>query len=150
MKQIDPQNSPGFLVGRVAHQLKLQIRKFLAESGINITAEGLTILTAIAQLESQYSMGALAEILGRDPTTLKRQLNQLITQGLVRTGRSKKDKRVTMVTITEKGRDLVHFTMPMTLSLREHALKNFSEADRKALTLMLKKMLNNLREGSRE
>lgn len=44
MHKIDPENTPGFLVGRVAHQLRIHIRKFLTEAGIKLTAEEVSIL----------------------------------------------------------------------------------------------------------
>jgi DNA-binding MarR family transcriptional regulator len=73
--KIDPKNVSGFLVGRIAHRLQVNISKYLIGSGIQLTAAQLTILTALAHLDSVKSMNSLAELLGRDPTTLKRQLN---------------------------------------------------------------------------
>lgn len=145
MDRIDIEHAPGFLVGRIAHRLKLHVRKFLSESGIQLSAEELTILTALAHLNSAKSMAALAELLGRDPTTLKRQLNTPVKEGMVDRKPSATDLRVLEIAITAKGRALVDSTMPMTLALRERAMEGISEPDRKKLVRMLVKMLKNLK-----
>ena len=145
MNRIDPENAPGFLVGRVTHQLRVHIRKFLAEAGIQLSAEEISILTALAHLDSERNMGSLSELLGRDPTTLKRQLNGMIKAGLVDRKLSAEDRRVVNISITAEGRALVESTMPMTLALRERAMKGISEPDRQTLVKTLLKMLKNLK-----
>lgn len=146
MNKIDPEKAPGFLVGRVAHQLRVHIRKFLDESGVQLSAEEISILTALAHLDSERNIGSLAELLGRDPTTLKRQLNGMVKTGLVDRKLSKNDRRVVEIAITAKGKALVESTMPMTFALRERALAGISESDRQALVRSLVKMLENLKD----
>lgn len=144
MNKIDLQTSPGFLVGRIAHRLRLHISKFITEAGIHASAEELTVLTALAQFDSKKSMSELADLLGRDPTTLKRQLNGLVKSGLVNRSNSPEDGRVIEISITEAGKTLVESTMPMTIALREKALEGISESDRKALGRILSQMSRNL------
>jgi MarR family transcriptional regulator for hemolysin len=146
MNKIDLQTSPGFLVGRIAHRLRLHIRKFIAEAGIQISAEELAVLTALAQVDSNKSMGELADRLGRDPTTLKRLLNGLVKTGLVNRSNSPEDGRVILIAITEAGRTLVESTMPMTIALRERALEGISESDREYLGRILSQMSQNLND----
>lgn len=92
--KIDPEQSIGFLINRVAYLLKGHICQFVAEAGIKITAEELAILTGLAGQETEQSMNSLSTILGRDPTTLKRQLDGLVEAGLVQRMTSPKDRRV--------------------------------------------------------
>ena len=146
MHIIDIENAPGFLVGRVAHQLKTHVRKFIKEAGLELTAEELTILTALAHLDSEKSMGSLAEMLGRDATTLKRQLNSLVKLSMVERKCSPEDRRVILISITQKGKTVVDSTMPLTLALRERAMKNISEPDRQILVRVLSQMRENLNE----
>lgn len=144
MNKIDLQTSPGFLVGRIAHRLRVLIRKFIDEAGIQVSAEELQVLTALDQFDSKKSMGELADQLGRDPTTLKRHLNRLVKSVLVNRSNSPEDGRVIEISITEAGRTLVDSTMPMTIALRERALEGVSESDRKALGRILSQMMQNL------
>ena len=146
MKHFDPQSSPGFLVGRVAHRLRVHVRKFIAEAGIQLSAEEHATLTVLAQLDSSKNMGELAELMGRDPTTLKRQLNRLITTGLASRSASPDDGRVIEISITEAGRTMVDATIAKTFALREKALKGISASDRKVLVRALSQMLHNLRD----
>ena len=92
-------------------------------------------------------MTSLAELLGRDPTTLKRQLNRPVKAGLVDRKPSKNDRRVVEIAITAEGRALVESTLPMTLALRERAMAGISEPDRQKLVKMLVKMLKNIKES---
>jgi MarR family transcriptional regulator for hemolysin len=146
MDKIDIENAVGFLLGRIAHHLELHVRKFISEADIQLSAAELTILTALAHLDSAKSMGSLAELLGRDPTTLKRQLNRPLKAGLVDRKPSKKDRRVVEITITAKGKAIVESTMPMTFALRERAMDGIPETDKQALVRSLVKMLKNLRK----
>jgi DNA-binding MarR family transcriptional regulator len=146
VNRISPENSAGFLVGRVTHRLKIHIRKFLAEADLQFTPEEITILTVLAHLDSGKSMSSLANLCGRDSTTLKRQLNGLVKAGLVDRNPSSKDGRVIIVSITASGRALVESTIHMTLALRERAMENISDPDREALVRILSKMLENLKD----
>lgn len=148
MDKLDPKNAPGFLVGRIAHRLQVHISKYLIDSGIQLTAAQLTILTALAHLDSANSMNSLAELLGRDPSTLKRQLNGIVKLGLVARNSSSEDGRVIEITITTEGRALVELTMPMSYALRERTMAGISEADKKILVKCLSKMLKNLRDDN--
>ena len=148
MDKLDPKNAPGFLVGRIAHRLQVNISDYLIDSGIQLTAAQLTILTALAHLDSVKNMNSLAELLGRDPTTLKRQLNDIVKLGLVARTPSAKDRRLIEISITTAGRALVESTMPMSFALREKAMSGISDADKKVLVRCLLTMLNNLKDDN--
>ncbi len=111
MDKLDPKNAPGFLVGRIAHRLQVHISNYLIDSSIQLTAAQLTILTALAHLDSAKSMNSLAELLGRDPSILKLQLNEIVTFGLVARTPSTIDGRAIVISITTVGRALVESTM---------------------------------------
>ena len=64
MLDFDPTESAGFLVGRVAHALKLRVQEFLDEAGIEISAEEISILTVLAHLKEPERMKPLAEKTG--------------------------------------------------------------------------------------
>lgn len=142
----DIHNSIGFLVGRVSHRLKTEISVFLAKSDILLSSEELIVLTALEKLETPKRMGELAVSLGRDATTLKRQLNRLVKQNLVLREYCTQDSRAVVISITEKGRDLVEATFPMLVELREKALEGMSTLERETLLKSLSKVLTNLND----
>ncbi|MBK1790861.1 MarR family winged helix-turn-helix transcriptional regulator [Persicirhabdus sediminis] len=144
LKSIDPEMATGFLVGRVAHQLQLRLATALYDAGISLSAEGVSILTALANMDSAKKMSELAEILGRDATTLKRQLDGLVKAGLVERIPSVTDRRVVEVSVSAKGRQLVASSMPVTMALRKQAMHGISKAKERELKAMLVRMLENL------
>ena len=48
MQPFKPAESTGFLVGRVAHLLKVRVQEFLDEAGVALSAEEISILTVMA------------------------------------------------------------------------------------------------------
>ena len=147
MLNFDPTESTGYLVGRVAHMLQLRVQEFLDEAGIEITAQEITILTVVAHMKKPEQMKRLAEMCGRDATTVSRQIASLENAGLVKRSSSPDDGRFNVVSITKKGQRLVERTIPMTLILKKKAMSGISPADAKALPRALKQMLDNLNLG---
>ena len=133
MLNFNPTESAGFLVGRVARALKLRVQEFLDDAEIPASAEEITILTVLAHLDEPERMKSLAELLGRDATTISRQVAALEEAGLVKRSPCRKDGRATVVTITNAGKKLSERTIPMTLALRGQAMKGISAADAKIL-----------------
>ena len=146
MLDIKPTESPGFLVGRVAHALKLGVQEFLDHSGIPLSAEEASILTVLAHLDGPERMKPLAKMLGRDATTVSRQIAGLERQKLVKRSPCPGDGRATVVKVTKSGERLVERTLPMTNALREQAMQGISSADAKVLARALMRMLQNLNQ----
>ena len=148
MLEFDPTESAGFLVGRVAHALKLRVQEFLDDAGIDMSAEEISILTVLAHLDGPERMKPLSEKLGRDATTVSRQVAGLEEAGLVERSPCPDDGRATVVTITKAGSKLVEQTIPLTLALRGRAMKGISKSEAKTLVNALSRMLNNLKNES--
>jgi DNA-binding MarR family transcriptional regulator len=147
MLKFNPTESAGFLVGRVAHALSLHVQEFLDEEGLDVSAEEISILTVVAHLTEPKQMKSLAELLGRDATTVSRQVAGLEKQGLAKRSRSPDDGRAFVVSITKTGTKLVERTIPMTLKLRGRAMQGISAADAKTLQRVFLQMLANLKDG---
>ena len=145
MLEFDPTESAGFLVGRVAHALKLRVQEFLEDAGIDMSAEEISILTVLAHLDGPERMKPLSEKLGRDATTVSRQVAGLEEAGLLDRCPCPDDGRATVVAITKAGSKLVEQTIPLILALRGRAMKGISKAEAKTLVNVLSRMLNNLK-----
>lgn len=144
MLEFDPTKSTGFLVGRVAHTLNQRVQDFLDQAKIDISAQEISILTVLAHSPSPERMKWLAEKLGRDATTVSRQISGLEKSALVRRSPCPEDGRSTVVAITKKGAKLVERTIPLTLALRSRAMKGISKEDSAALVRSLSRMSANL------
>ncbi|TWU12119.1 Transcriptional regulator SlyA [Symmachiella macrocystis] len=146
MLKFDPTESTGFLVGRVSHALKLRVQEFLDAAEIPLSAEEISILTVLAHLKEPEQMKPLAEKLGRDATTVSRQIAGLEQAGLVQRSPCADDGRSTVVAVTKAGSKLVERTIPLTLALRKQAMQGISQADAKTLVNALALMLKNLKD----
>ena len=146
MLDFDPTESACFLVGRVAHALKIRVQEFLDEAAIPMSAEEISILTVIAHLDKPPQMKPLAGKLGRDPTTVSRQVAGLEKAGLVERLPCPDDGRATVVRVTKEGAKLVKKTIPLTLALRGRTMKGISKADAKTAVATLSRMLTNLKD----
>ena len=146
MLEFNPTESAGFLVGRVAHALSLRVQEFLDDAEIPISAQEISILTVLAHLDEPERMKPLAELLGRDATTVSRQIAGLEEAGLVQRSPCPDDGRATVVSITTAGARLVERTIPLTLALRGRAMKGITKADTKTFVGVLSQMLANLRD----
>ena len=148
MLEFNPTESAGFLVGRVAHALSLRVQEFLDDAEIPISAQEISILTVLAHLDEPERMKPLAELLGRDATTVSRQIAGLEEAGLVQRSPCPDDGRATVVSITTAGARLVERTIPLTLALRGRAMKGITKADTKTFVGVLSQMLANLRDDA--
>lgn len=83
-----------------------------ALKGCGLTATQYNILAVIAH-EDGRAMGAVADWLGMDPTTLNRNLRPLLTRRLVRDGKDKKDARIRTLTATKEGRAKLRQGLPL-------------------------------------
>lgn len=137
--------SPGFLIRRVAHILHVRVNESLNSEGLAHTAEEISILMVLDGLESPERAGALADLLGRDISTLTRQLDGLEKSGLVARNKCPDDRRAVVTTLTAKGRRTLRRVTPVVLGIRDRAMKGFSETDRKQLARYLSMMLQNLK-----
>lgn len=140
--------SIGFLSGRIAHRLRTEINKFLANAGVSLSSEEFIFLTALEELQTPKRMGELATFLNRDATTLKRQLNQLLEQGLVLREPCSKDSRAVVIVINEKGKSLIQASYPMLVDLRKKALDGLSVSEQEALIKSLSQVLSNLNDSA--
>ena len=145
-----PRHSAAFLAGRVSHLLRLSTGQHLAAANIPLSVEEHIVLTVVANLESPQRMEPLADLLGRDVTTLKRQLDGLVKAGLVARTRSSEDGRGVVVSVTMKGKGLVEHTTALSIAVRQGAMRGISQADYEVLVQVLSTMLDNLKKGLRD
>lgn len=86
-----------------------------------LQASQLTMLVAVATCgEEGANIGALAEGLVMDRTTLTRNLKPLEKAGLIRVARDPSDARVRLVFLTRKGERAIEAAFPLWEQTQEH------------------------------
>jgi DNA-binding MarR family transcriptional regulator len=86
----------------------------LEPAGITANQLGLLAKLLGAQLRGRagLSIGALAELVGMQPSTLSRDIKPLIIQGLISDSANPDDRRVRNIAITKKGQTKLREAIP--------------------------------------
>jgi DNA-binding MarR family transcriptional regulator len=118
----------------------------LREAGVALD-RALFPLLVVIERRGPLGVGELADRVGRDYTTVSRQIAKLEHLGLVIRRAGAADRRVTEAVVTEKGR-----TMSGTLDvarerLARAALVEWSEQDLAELARLLRRFADNLTDG---
>jgi DNA-binding MarR family transcriptional regulator len=106
--------------------------------GLTITQFGL--LAHLRVLDG-ISVGALAEQLVMDPTTLTRNLRPLERTGFVRLARDPNDRRSRSLHLTEAGREILRAARPGWVRAQQHVEQTLGNADTAGLNAALDRML---------
>jgi DNA-binding MarR family transcriptional regulator len=118
----------------------------LCEAGVSLD-RALFPLLVLIQRRGPLGVGELADRVGRDYTTVSRQVAKLISLGLVARGPGEADRRVTEAVITEKGQAMSELLDAARERLATIALADWSEQDLKDLTRLLRRFADNLIQG---
>lgn len=95
----------GRLLGMLWFRLNRRLTANLKQSGFDITADQLRLLTQLAENESCNQL-FLAKQLGRDRSAITRMIQHLEAKGWVDRRADKEDKRAFVVVLTKSGRQV--------------------------------------------
>ena len=118
----------------------------LREAGVSLDRALLPLLVLI-QRRGPLGVGELADRVGRDYTTVSRQVAKLENLGLVARRTGKTDRRVTEAVVTEKGQAMSEMLDAARERLATSALADWSDQDLKNLTRLLRRFADNLMQG---
>jgi len=99
---------------------------------------GLLLLT-VAE-EAPVGPGALSTLLARDKSQITRMVASLERKGLVQREADPNDARVSLLSLTDKGRDAVHRIRVATAEVLSSVLAPVSAQEREALREMLSRI----------
>ena len=117
------------------------IEKKLEENGIDdlITSHG-NILTALYENNGKLTMSQIAKKIGKDKSTVTPLITKLFQLGYIDKLKNEDDKRITYITITDKGRQLESTFNSITSQVHETAYKNFTPEEKQIFLELLKKL----------
>jgi DNA-binding MarR family transcriptional regulator len=131
---------------RASRKLTQIYDRLLDAAGLTVNQFGLLAQLYSADMgrSTGLSMGAIADRLGLDPTTLNRNLKPLHLQGLVKDATDSTDRRVRIIRITEKGRRTVERAMPFWRQAQAQVARAMGEEAIAALNSLLDQSTSNL------
>ena len=118
----------------------------LREAGVSLD-RALFPLLVLIQRRGPLGVGELADRVGRDYTTVSRQVAKLENLGLVARSAGATDRRVTEAVITENGQAMSEVLDAARERLATIALADWSARDLKDLTRLLRRFADNLMQG---
>lgn len=132
--------SLGKLISRLYWHTQSYFEKNLSKYSIG--SGEIPILLTLYR-EGNLNQNALTEKLFIDKATVSREIRRLVDMGYVKRKREEKDRRNYLVSLTEKGRNIIPKIREISVKWREILLKNFSEKEENFIIQAMEKMIEN-------
>ena len=129
------EKSIGFKINQTANKLNNKYNQLLQE--YDIAPEQRAALEII-KYETDVNQTKIANILGKDKTTISRTLNTLEKKGFIT--KSQKDKRTNLIVITPKGEDILNNSFTKVNSFRKNLISKLNDDEVSNLILLLEKV----------
>ncbi len=138
---MNKQRSLGFLVQDAA---RLMRRRFDQETRhLDMTSAQLQIMGRLSRCEGA-NQAQLANLLDMEPITVSRHVDRMEAAGLVERTPDPQDRRVKLLSLTVKGRELLPKMKVVALGIFDDAQQGLSEKERETLLDCLEQVVANL------
>ena len=135
------EKSIGFKINQTANKLNNKYNQLLQE--YDIAPEQRATLEII-KYETDVNQTKIANILGKDKTTISRTLNTLEKKGFIT--KSQKDKRTNLIEITLKGENILNNSSTKVNSFRKNLISKLNDDEVTNLILLLEKVALSVEE----
>lgn len=133
-----------YFISKTKKKMTKFIENKLKENDINeIVPSYGNILTALYNNDGKLSMKDIGNLVGKDKSTITALVNKLLQLGYIKKDKCNEDKRVTFITLTEKGKELEGKFENISNEVYKTAYKGFSNEEKEIFLRLLKKMNNN-------
>ena len=147
MRDIDPpcENSTSYVLDdQIGYLLRLASQRhaalFQASIPDDVTPTQFSALMRLAK-EGQCSQNHLGRLAGMDAATVKGVVDRLRAKELIRIARDPADKRRAVISLSQKGRDLISRLQNEGHRVTAQTLAPLNEAERQALLSALRKLI---------
>jgi MarR family transcriptional regulator, organic hydroperoxide resistance regulator len=133
------------LISRVKESFNAFLEKKLREHSFNkiVTSHG-DIIAALAKSE-ELTMSEIAKEINRDRSTVTALVNKLKKLGYLKLKENEQDLRSSLVSLTDKGQELIPAFKKISVELFEKASAGISEKEWQDFRKTLEKLFNNLK-----
>lgn len=130
-----------YLQYHVVKQRELELSKVL--DGMELTISKWRILSVLNRL-GRSSMGVMADFCAIDRTTLTRTMDQLVAVGYVARFDDSRDRRQTLMDLTEAGAAAYEAAVAAVIQFNIKALNGVTLSEMQVLERMLRKVVRNV------
>jgi len=133
-----------YFISKTKEKMIKFIEQKLKENDLNdIVPSHGNILTALYESNGKLTMKEIAKKIGKDKSTVTSLVEKLITLEYIRKEKCTQDKRVTHITLTNKGREIENVFNLISSEVKSTAYKNFTEEEKEIFLELLKKLNTN-------
>ncbi|MBV7272092.1 MarR family transcriptional regulator [Clostridium sp. PL3] len=138
-----------YFISRTRKKMISFIEKQLLENGLDglISSHG-NILTALYENNGKLTMKRIAEITGKDKSTITPLVNKLLELGYITKIKDETDKRVTYIILTSEGNKIQDKYKAISNEVYATAYKDFSQEEKEIFLKLLKKISNNFNSNT--
>lgn len=135
-----------YFISRTKKKMIRFIEKKLLENDMDdlIPSHG-NILTALYENNEKLTMKRIAEIIGKDKSTVTPLISKLLSLGYIKKEKDEKDKRITYISLTNKGREIRTKYNNISSEVYKTAYKGFSKEEKEIFLNLLKRLNNNFK-----
>jgi DNA-binding MarR family transcriptional regulator len=141
---MDYEKTLGRQTGVLYHLLSKRLNTLLAEADTGITVDQFRLLTMLWKADG-ITQQQLAAQLGRDRASVTRMADILEEQSLITRISDKSDRRINLLYLTKKGRDIEPAAAACAQKALDEMTRNFSADETTAFSTLLQRAIENLR-----
>jgi DNA-binding MarR family transcriptional regulator len=129
-----------FLIGRINYKVNRLLLTELKKHHIDGIAPSHGEILGALLFRGRLQMKEIAEIIDKDKSTITALINKLIALDYVQKNRDANDNRISIISLTEKGKALKPSFQAISKKLRTRAYENISEKKKQILYDLLMKL----------
>lgn len=136
-------NSPGYLINRLAAKMNAVLHKAFKSAGFNVTAQQWAVLNRLWE-EDGLHQNELAELTTKNRHNMSRMLTVLEKQGLLKRRPDPEDARLQRIYLTKKGVMLQDVLVPIVDKVMENIFKGLKKPELENLKQTMDQLSKNL------
>jgi len=129
-----------FIIGRINYKVNRYLVKELKKQNLGEISPSHGEIIGSLLLRGSLQMKEIAEIIDKDKSTITSLINKLIVLGYVEKKKDMADNRISIISLTEKGKALKSSFMEISEILITKAYQGISEQEKKILNILLVKL----------
>lgn len=143
MKTSPRDNALGAQMAVLLQLMRRQHQKKIDDAGFKITMEQLAVLEALF-MGGEMNMTEISTVVWKQNANITRIVDKLEHMKYVLRKSAKNDRRVNIVSLTEKGKDMFESVIPIVMETNKFITSCISKKDEEKMLFDIKKIINHL------